>query len=229
MCIDVDQFKMVNDSFGHEAGDELLLELTGRLVRSAGSTARLARFGSDEFVVLLEGMASASEVHRRAAHILSALTGRAQLTAGAVHVSVSIGVITDDGSATASDLLRDADATVSLAKSRGRGRLEVFDHRVHSQVVSRLATEMELRQGLEEQQFVLHYQPVIDLKRGGMSAIEALVRWDHPRYGLLGPDTFLPVVEECGLALQLGSWVLATACATASTWERSTRAVHASP
>ena len=222
MCIDIDQFKLVNDSFGHEAGDELLLELTARLVRSAGSTARLARFGSDEFVVLLEGMTSATAVHRRARHILNELTGRAQLTAGAVHVSVSVGVITDDGTSTASDLLRDADATVSLAKSRGRGRLEVFDHRVHSQVVSRLATEMELRQGLDEQQFVLHYQPVIDLKRGGMSAVEALVRWEHPRYGLLGPDKFLPVVEECGLARQLGSWVLETACMAASTWDRST-------
>jgi diguanylate cyclase (GGDEF)-like protein/PAS domain S-box-containing protein len=222
MCIDVDQFKLVNDSFGHEAGDELLLELTGRLVRSAGASARLARFGSDEFVVLLEGMPSASAVHRRAAYILSALTGRAQLTAGAVHVSVSVGVITDDGTATASELLRDADATVSLAKSRGRGRLEVFDHRVHSQVVSRLATEMELRQGLEEHQFVLHYQPVIDLKRGGLSAVEALVRWEHPRYGLLGPDKFLPVVEECGLARPLGSWVLETACAASSTWDRPT-------
>lgn len=220
MCIDIDQFKLVNDSFGHEAGDELLLELTGRLLRSAGSSARLARFGSDEFVVFLEGMTTPMAVHRRARYILNAMTGRAQLSAGAVHVSVSVGVITDDGSASASDLLRDADATVSLAKSRGRGRLEVFDHRVHSQVVSRLATEMELRQGLEEQQFVLHYQPVVDLKRGGMSAVEALVRWQHPRYGLLGPDSFLPVVEECGLARPLGSWVLETACATASTWER---------
>ena len=219
MCVDVDQFKLVNDSYGHEAGDELLLELSERLRRGAGTTARLARFGSDEFVVLLEGMTSPTAVHRRAGHIRDVLTGNVELSAGTVHTSVSLGVIIDEGTSSASNLLRDADATVSLAKRRGRGRIEVFDHRVHDQVVTRLATEMELRAGLEARQFVLHYQPVIDLKVGGMSAVEALVRWDHPRYGLLGPDAFLPVVEECGLARQLGSLVLAEAISAASSWE----------
>ena len=219
MCVDVDQFKLVNESYGHEAGDELLLELSERLRRGAGTTARLARFGSDEFVVLLEGMTSPTAVHRRAGHIRDALTGNVELTAGTVHTSVSVGVIIDEGTSSASNLLRDADATVSLAKRRGRGRIEVFDHRVHDQVVTRLATEMELRAGLEARQFVLHYQPVIDLKVGGMSAVEALVRWEHPRYGLLGPDAFLPVVEECGLARQLGSWVLAEAIRASARWE----------
>ena len=139
-------------------------------------------------------MTSPTAVHRRAGHIRDALTGNVELTAGTVHTSVSVGVIIDEGTSSASNLLADADATVSLAKRRGRGRIEVFDHRVHDQVVTRLATEMELRAGLEARQFVLHYQPVIDLKVGGMSAVEALVRWEHPRYGLLGPDAFLPVV-----------------------------------
>ena len=219
LCLDIDQFKLVNESYGHAVGDELLLMMAARL-RALSDGAVLARVGNDEFVVMFEGMSSAAEINRRALCLLEGVAGEVRLSAGAAHVSVCIGVISDDGHGSAGDLLRDADATVSLAKSRGRGRMEVFDRRVHDRVVTRLATELELRRGLEEQQFVLHYQPVVDLESGRVTAVEALVRWEHPRYGLLQPDMFLPVVDESGLAYRLGSWVLREACETAAGWPR---------
>ena len=217
LCLDIDQFKLVNESYGHAVGDELLVVMAARL-RALSDGAVLARVGNDEFVVMVEGMSSAAEINRRARRLLENVAGEVRLSAGAAHVSVCVGVISDDGQGSARDLLRDADATVSLAKSRGRGRMEVFDRRVHDRVVTRLATELELRRGLDEQQFVLHYQPVVELESGNVTAVEALVRWEHPRYGLLLPDLFLPVVDESGLAYRLGSWVLREACETAAGW-----------
>lgn len=222
LFVDVDQLKLVNDSFGHETGDELLVVVADRLRELSGEHAVLGRFGGDKFAVVIDALTTRAAVHRRADELLSGVAGVANLEAGDVHVSVSIGVVTDDGLKSAGDLLRDADATVSLAKRRGRARLEIFERRVHDEVVTRLATEQELRRGLETGQFLLHFQPVIDLTSGKISGAEALVRWKHPQLGLLLPGEFLPVIEESGLGGPLGSWVLNAACRAAASWDLPT-------
>ncbi len=218
LFIDLDRFKVVNDSLGHQAGDELLVALADRLVATVRPGDLVARFGGDEFVIVCEGVEGPETAIALADRILQQTAGLVDVGDSQVHVSVSIGVVVASGHEKPGELLRDADAAMYVAKSRGRDRVEVFDHDLRARVVTRLATEQALRRGIERDEFLLHFQPVIDLRSGAILGAEALLRWNHPESGQLGPAKFLAVAEESGLLQPLGSWVLQEACRQAVSW-----------
>jgi len=218
LFIDLDRFKVVNDSLGHQAGDELLVALADRLVATVRPGDLVARFGGDEFVIVCEGVEGPETAIALADRILQQTAGLVDVGDSQLHVSVSIGVVVASGHEKPGELLRDADAAMYVAKSRGRDRVEVFDHDLRARVVTRLATEQALRRGIERDEFLLHFQPIIDLRSGAILGAEALLRWNHPESGLLGPAKFLAVAEESGLLQPLGSWVLQEACRQAVSW-----------
>jgi len=219
MFLDVDNFKVINDSLGHEAGDELLVELAPRLSRAIRGGETVARFGGDEFVLLCEGLdheAEAVEIAER----VKASFGRPFVLRGNEHfVSVSIGVAVSGGGEDGPEgIVRDADAAMYHAKQRGRARYEIFNATMRRSALDRLRIEGELRQAIERGELRLHYQPVVDLRSGEIAAVEALLRWQHPERGLLGPGEFVPVAEESGLIVPLGKWVLREAIRRADHW-----------
>ncbi|MCU1448428.1 MAG: putative signaling protein [Acidimicrobiales bacterium] len=215
---DVDRFKLVNDSLGHDAGDRLLVLLARRLrdVLRPGDT--LARFGGDEFAVLCEDVGT-EEVAGIAGRIMDALVEPFAVGADEVLVSMSVGIaLSDDADARPQSLLRDADAAMYLAKDRGRARVEVFDEAMRDESTERLVMENALRRAPERGELRALYQPIIRLSDGAMIAAEALVRWDHPERGLLDASQFVPLAEETGIIVSIGSWMLEEACASAATW-----------
>ena len=220
LFLDLDRFKVVNDSLGHHAGDELIEAFARRLLSSIRPHDRAGRFGGDEFVVICPGVVDAAELRAIADRVRRDVGGRFHLDGEEIFVSVSIGAALGRGGDDAAELLRDADAAVDAAKARGRDRIQLFDGDLREQVVERLAVERELRRALERDELLLHFQPVVDLPSGRIRGVEALVRWHHPRRGLLLPDQFLPVAEETGLVVELGEWVLRRACTEASRWGR---------
>ncbi len=221
---DVDNFKDVNDSLGHGAGDELLIALPPRLREGLRAGDTVARFGGDEFVILCEELATEGEAIRIAERIGEAFALPFALDGRPHHLSVSIGVVfARGGTATATEVLRDADAAMYRAKGGGKGRYELFDAQMRASLVARLQTEAELRRALEERELRLHWQPVVALAASGEDdafvGAEALVRWQHPERGLLAPAAFIAVAEDSGLIAPLGAWVLAEACRQALAWE----------
>jgi len=206
---DLDRFKWINDSLGHTAGDRVLVDVAWRLERALDGEHLLARFGGDEFTVLVED-AEAQAVEEVAQRLVDAMDAPFLLEGGEFFLSVSIGISTngDDESADAVDLVRDADAAMYAAKDRGRGRHALFDRVLREQAVARVTTEADLRRGLERDEFVMHYQPLVDLRTGEWEGVESLVRWQHPNRGRLGPDTFVPLAEETGLINPLGQLIL---------------------
>ena len=220
---DVDDFKDVNDSLGHDAGDELLIALPPRLREGLRAGDTVARFGGDEFVILCEELASESEAIRIAERIGEAFALPFELEGRPHHLSVSVGVVfARGGAATAAEALRDADAAMYRAKARSKGGFELFDAQMRASLVTRLQTEADLRRALEERELRLHWQPVVALGRSGDAdafvGAEALVRWQHPERGLLAPAAFVPVAEDSGLIAPLGAWVLEEACRQAVAW-----------
>ena len=215
---DVDRFKVVNDSLGHDTGDRLLVELARRLrdVLRPGDT--LARFGGDEFAVLCEEVPEGN-VAGIADRMMDAL-GEPFLVAGReVFVSMSVGIaVADDAHQRPEALLRDADAAMYLAKDRGRARFEIFDEAMRSQSTERLLLENALRRAPERGELRALYQPIVRLADGAMIAAEALVRWDHPERGLLEAAQFVPLAEETGIIVPIGAWVLEEACRQAASW-----------
>src|SRR5689334_5428192 len=219
MFLDVDNFKVINDSLGHEAGDELLVALAPRLSDALRGGDTVARFGGDEFVLLCEelgGEPEAVEIAKR----VSACFDRPFLLRGGEHfVSASVGVAVRSGGEDGPEgIVRDADAAMYHAKQRGRARYEIFNAAMRSGALDRLRIEGELRQAIERDELRLYYQPVIDLASGEIAAVEALLRWQHPERGLLGPGEFVPVAEESGLIVPLGKWVLREAIRMAGHW-----------
>jgi diguanylate cyclase (GGDEF)-like protein/PAS domain S-box-containing protein len=212
---DIDRFKIVNDSLGHEAGDRLLVAMARRVVAATRPHDRVARFGGDEFVVLCPGVADEREAAELAERIRSEVGGRFGTDDYEVFMTVSIGVAIAGRHETAEDLLRDADAAMYEAKSRGRDRVQLFDSSVRARVVERLDIEQALRYAIERDELTLDFQPIIELPDGRISGVEALVRWRHPQRGLLQPGQFLRIAEETGLIVELGRWVLTEACCTA--------------
>lgn len=212
LFLDIDRFKVVNDSLGHEAGDRLLVSVARRLSSSTRPHDRVARFGGDEFVIVCPGVADQHAAVDLAERVRRDVGGRFALGDDEVFVTVSIGVALSAGGVSAEELLRDADAAMYEAKALGRDRVQLFDIDVRERVVERLDVEQALRCALERDEVCLVYQPIIDLATGQVRGAEALVRWRHPERGLLLPAQFLRVAEETGYIVELGRWILTTAC-----------------
>jgi diguanylate cyclase (GGDEF)-like protein/PAS domain S-box-containing protein len=228
LFLDLDGFKMINDSMGHQIGDQLLLGVARRLekcLRSTDTVARLgetftvARLGGDEFTVLLDDIKDPSDAKRAADRMMKALVPPFILGGKEVFTSVSIGIaLSNSAYEQPEDILRDADTAMYRAKSQGKARYEVFDADMRASVMARLQLETDLRHALDRGEFKNFYQPIVALVSGEIAGFEALLRWQHPSRGLLGPIEFIPVAEETGLIRELGWWNLREACRQISEW-----------
>jgi diguanylate cyclase (GGDEF)-like protein/PAS domain S-box-containing protein len=224
LVVDLDRFKVVNDSLGHEAGDELLLAVARRIVEETvgedGEDHRLvARIGGDDFAVLLEDGADADHARRLAERLVRALSAPLALRAGEVVVTASVGVaVAWEAPPSPEAVLRDAEAALHRAKDSGGSRVECCDERLRRSVRRRFETESGLRRALAEGELRLLYQPIRAVADGRLAGVEALVRWQHPRAGLLRPERFIEVAEETGLVVPLGAFVLDQACRDAASW-----------
>jgi diguanylate cyclase (GGDEF)-like protein/PAS domain S-box-containing protein len=215
LFIDLDDFKTVNDSLGHEAGDRVLQEVAQRLLIAVRPTDTVARFGGDEFAVLLEGATDSSEAADAASRILQALEIPTEIEAKQVFPRASIGICLVDRETDvpdAAELLRNADVAMYMAKRDSKGSYRVFEPTMHERVVERLELRSELQHAIEAEQLELHYQPVVRLQEHRIIGVEALLRWNHPERGTIPPLQFVPLAEETGLIIQMGRWVLETAC-----------------
>jgi diguanylate cyclase (GGDEF)-like protein/PAS domain S-box-containing protein len=222
VLLDIDNFKLVNDSLGHEAGDELLTQIAPRLITAMRPGDTVARLGGDEFVVLIEGLADPAGVTMIAERIISALEVPFKLAAGEHFAKASLGIaIAGPEEKLPASLIRDADAAMYEAKSRGPGRFEVFNRDMRTRSVERLSVENDLRRALEREEMQVVYQPIVSLSDLSVVATEALVRWQHPVRGLINPAEFIPVAEDSGLIEPVGTWVLNAACAQASLWHEA--------
>ncbi len=219
LFMDLDGFKVVNDSLGHDTGDRLLVEVAKRLRGCLRPEDTLARFGGDEFTVLIEEVRVLDDAVTVAERITDELREPFTLDGRELYVVASIGVALGNASTKApEELLREADTSMYRAKDEGSG-YKVFDPAMHGRAVDRLELENDLRRAVEENEFVVHYQPIVNLQTGGLWGLEALVRWDHPEKGLLDPDEFVPVAEESGLVIPMGELVLEEACRRAAEWQ----------
>jgi len=219
LFLDLDRFKIINDSLGHEIGDEVLVAVARRLRRCLRAEDTLARLGGDEFAILLPEMADRRDIHLVTDKCLSALSGPELIGGHELTVNVSIGVaISPQDGTDVQQLLRSADAAMYRAKARGGGRAETFTHLLGEEVTRRHQIEVELRRGLRTGQLHVLFQPYRELVSGRLVGYEALVRWDHPRRGILRPDDFLPLAEETGLIDAVDRWVLGEACRQAREW-----------
>jgi diguanylate cyclase (GGDEF)-like protein len=221
--MDVDDLKRINDSLGHEAGDAVVRDVARRLDATVRAVDTISRFGGDEFVLLCEDVED-SDVLRLVARIQDALRDPVLIDGRHVPVTFSIGVAvhggTDDARS-ARELLRDADAATSRAKALGRGRVEIFDGELHEQAVARLDAELALRQAIDYDELVVHYQPIVVLSDGALHGVEALVRWHRAETGeLVPPSDFIPLAEDTGLIADIGEWVLRTAVSEVGDWAR---------
>ncbi len=220
LFLDLDGFKQINDSLGHAIGDKLLQSVAKRLLACVRTSDTVSRQGGDEFVILLSEVAHAGDAGLKAGKIINALLSPHEIGAHSLHVKASIGVSTYPADGMDADILiKNADLAMYRAKEEGRNNYQFFEQDMNVRAVERHSVEANLRTALERNEFVLHYQPKIDLKTGEITGGEALVRWLHPERGLVGPQEFVPVAEDCGLMLPIGRWVLREACRQARAWQ----------
>lgn len=218
LFLDLDNFKVINDSLGHQAGDDLLRIAAGRITDCARPEDTVARLGGDEFTLLLE-MEHIEDAFPITERITQALQKPISLQGHQVFVTASIGIAAStDGEGEPDGLLRDADIAMYQAKNTGKAHFVLFEQSMNSQAMERLEMEMELRCALEMGELRVHYQPIIDLSTGQVSEMEALVRWEHPKLGMIAPARFIPIAEETGLIAPLGRWVLREACRQGQKW-----------
>lgn len=218
MILDLDRFKNINDSLGHDRGDLLLVTLSERIQGLMQEGQIVARLGGDEFAIVMPGPVVAAEAEALAGRVLQLIGEPVQLGQHSVYPSASIGIAIVDRRATVADALRRADTALYRAKEQGRGSYSTFDGTMQRQAVDRMATESGLRHGLLHEEFRVHYQPLVALPDGHHVGAEALVRWDHPTRGLLAPGAFIEIAESTGLVVGIGEIVLAQACAEAAQW-----------
>ncbi|MGI9190257.1 MAG: putative bifunctional diguanylate cyclase/phosphodiesterase, partial [Longimicrobiaceae bacterium] len=221
LFLDLDDFKIVNDSLGHGVGDELLRGFARRLRACLRPSDTMARLGGDEFTILLEDASPLDAALQVTARIREALEEPFDLQGHEVYASASIGIAGSQlGYSSPQDLLRDADIAMYRAKSLGSNQYVVFDEEMHAEAMERLRLHTDLRRALEREEFRLFYQPIVSLETGRIVGLEALVRWEHPEQGIVSPEAFVPMAEETGLIIPLGRWVLREACRQLAEWQR---------
>ncbi|WP_162901619.1 EAL domain-containing protein [Breoghania sp. L-A4] len=231
ICIDLDQFKSVNDSMGHTVGDRLLVCIAGRLTDTVGDTAIVARLAGDEFAVLPSGPLREEDVVELARKVIAIISLPYQLHGKQVQIGASAGIaLTGDGACSPEQLMNNADLALYTAKNEGHGQFRVFGPAIDAEVRKRRTMTEDLQAALKADEFSLHYQPVISACDNSLRGFEALLRWTHPVKGAISPADFIPVAEESGLMDEIGAWVIRTACAEAASWPRAvTLAVNLSP
>jgi diguanylate cyclase (GGDEF)-like protein/PAS domain S-box-containing protein len=222
LMLDVDRFKLVNDSLGSASADQLLIQIANRVRTCMRQNDVLARVGGDEFAVLLDDVSGQDEASSVATRIQQALSISFNLLGQEVYTTLSIGIaLGSDYGEDVSDMLRDAETAMHRAKACGKARCEIFGHDMHGELMSRLKMETDLRRACERDEFFVDYQPIVSLQNQTLIGFEALVRWRHPEFGLVAPKDFIPVAEDTGLILQIGQTVLRSACRQAHEWQET--------
>ena len=227
LTLDLDNFKTVNDSLGHAAGDNLLVRVSERITATVGPGDTAARLGGDEFSILLEDLARPDDAARAAEQLRTALRAPFVIAGRSLTVTGTIGIACSIGADAPADVARNADVALDVGKAEGKDRCAVFTDAMYVSTLERMTLEQDLRAGIGRGELLLQYQPKVDSQTGRLAGVEALVRWNHPSRGLIRPDAFIPVAEQSGLIHDLDAWVLTAACSQAQAWAKS--CVHPVP
>ena len=222
LLLDLDRFKSVNDSLGHQAGDTLLKMATLRIRQHLRAQDTMARLGGDEFAVLLPGIKDRSEVEAIASRIRQATEAPFTIEAHEVHISASIGIVFNRRPyENANQILRDADLAMYHAKDAGKAQFQFFSGRMHEDLMTSVTTESDLRKALEQERLMLYYQPIVCVATGKLTGFEALVRWQHPERGMISPDQFIPIAEDTGMIIPMSNWIAGEACRQLGEWKKA--------